>query len=352
MTLTVKTVGPQGYGIYEVEWHEGHPVLKPTTEQAHQVLCPGFVDVHIHGAFGIDFMSASSLDMLSLCSKLEAIGYEIFLPTTVTAPLQDVRAALDRLPRHPMIGGFHLEGPFISRKHPGAQPPEHILDPTSASEEWREVLEDSRLRLVTMAPEIDGALDLVRYLTERGVVVSFGHTDATYEQALRGHEAGGSHTTHTYNAMRGLHHREGGTVGFALLTDAVTCELIYDRKHVSRPAAEILLKSKPAGGVVAVSDSTKATGLPTGETVEMWGHRCVTAPGEVRLESNGALAGSAITLLDAFQNMATDFGAEAAIRACSLNPRRALRLHSPPSVNLLFNERFELVERFVSKDSA
>lgn len=339
-----QAVGPQGFGNYSVEWAGVNPHLTRTDEVADHILCPGFIDIHIHGAFGIDFMSASSSQMESLCDKLSEIGYEIFLPTTVTASLSDVKGALSHLPNHAMIGGFHLEGPFISKKHPGAQPIEHIVDPFSAQEEWREVLEDRRLKVITLAPEIPGALDLACFLTQQGVIVSMGHTDATYEESAKGFNAGVSHTTHTYNAMRGLHHREAGAVGFALASDAIACELIYDRHHVSKAAASLLFKNKPAGGVIAVSDSTLATGMPSGEKISMWGHECVTSAGEVRLASNGALAGSAITLYDAFRNIAEDFGVESAIRTCSLNPRQALRLQRSPSKYLIMNLKFELVE--------
>jgi N-acetylglucosamine-6-phosphate deacetylase len=175
-----------------------------------------------------------------------------------------------------------------------------------------------------MAPELPHALELASRLMERGVIVSMGHTNATYEEARRGFEFGAAHTTHTFNAMRGLHHREAGILGYALATDALRCELIYDRLHVSREAAGLLFKCKPEDRVIAVSDSTLATGLPPGQTVTMWGHECVIGKKQVRLASNGALAGSAITLLDAFRNLHEDFGAEKAIRACCLNPRAAL----------------------------
>ena len=128
------------------------------------------------------------------------------------------------------------------------------------------------------------------------------------------------------------------------MNDAVRCELIYDRRHVSREAAEVLLRSKPAGGLIAVSDSSMATGMAPGRKLTMWGHECVTAQGEVRLAENGALAGSAITLLDAFRNLAEDFGAEVAIRACCLNPRQALRMTSAPGRWLVLDGRYEIVE--------
>ncbi|HXH61663.1 MAG TPA: amidohydrolase family protein [Fimbriimonadaceae bacterium] len=345
MSEVYRALGPGGFDSYGVEWIDGQPRFTRSSELGELLLAPGLVDIHVHGGFGIDFMSSGKEEMSTLCDKFAGCGYELFLPTTVTASIGDVKQALSNIPDHPLVGGFHLEGPFISPLHPGAQPPESILDPESALDDWRTVLEDARLKVVTMAPEIPGALDLARFLSNRGVVVSMGHTDATYEQAKKGYEAGALHTTHTYNAMRGLHHREAGTVGYALLNDAIRCELIYDRKHVSKEAGEILLRSKPAGGVIGISDGTKATGAAPGTEVDMWGHACVTGDHEVRLKSNGALAGSAVTLLDVFRNMAEDFGPEAAIRACTINPRQALRLHEPPQTYLLFDHRYDIVER-------
>jgi N-acetylglucosamine-6-phosphate deacetylase len=339
---TYLALGPAGFGAYDVSFDSGAARFSLSDAPTELTLIPGFVDIHIHGAFGIDFMSASKDQMLLLCDQLAKIGYESFLPTTVTASLGDVRRALGNLPDHPMIGGFHLEGPFISPKHPGAQPQDKILDPTNAQEEWREVLEDERLKVVTLAPEVPGALELARYLHSRGVVVSIGHTDATFAESRAGYEAGVQHTTHTFNAMRGLHHREAGTVGYALTNDALRCELIYDRHHVSRDAAELLFKCKPAGGVIAVSDSTMATGMAAGEKLAMWGLEVVTSPGEVRLASNGALAGSAITLLDAFRNLHADFGPEAAVRACCLNPRQALRMPGEPRTWVALDTRLDI----------
>ena len=316
-------LGPEGFGVYEVDFSVNPPSFLRVSRPPKGLLVPGFVDIHIHGAFGLQFMSGSREDMKELCRKLEAVGYEGFLPTTITASCSDVAQGLATLPEDPMILGFHLEGPFISRDFPGAQPQSFIASPPSSSE-WDPILNDSRLRVVTLAPELPGALELTSRLMKRGVIVSMGHTNATFEEARRGFEFGASHATHTFNAMRGFHHREAGMAGYALTNDALACELIYDRLHVSPEAAKLLVKSKPADKVIAVSDSTLATGLPAGQTVRMWGLDCVIGKKQVRLASNGVLAGSAITLLDAFRNLHEEFGAEIAIRACCLNPRKAL----------------------------
>ncbi len=284
---------------------------------------PGFVDVHIHGAFGIDFMTSSKLRVMELSDRLQAEGYRGYLPTTVTASLDDVKRALDNLPDHPIVWGFHLEGPFISRTYPGAQPQAHIRDFAGAEKGWMDVLEDPRLKYITLAPEIPGGNELVQFLSSRGVIVSLGHTNATYGECMAAYSSGARHTTHTYNAMRPLHHREPGTVGFALAEQDVVCELIYDRLHVSPPAAKILIQAKASNKLIAISDATMAAGMDSGQTLTMWGLECIIGNKEVRLK-DGTLAGSGVTLVDVFNNLCEDFGAEVAIRACCITPAEVL----------------------------
>lgn len=324
MKYVADFLGPSGFGAYEIDWSTPEPTFERVNKRPDLLLVPGFVDVHCHGAFGIDFMTASSADLTTLCARLGEHGYESFLPTTVTASCEAVLTAVEQLPDDPMIGGFHLEGPFISPEFPGAQPPAAIANAPMLASEWDEVFHHPKLRVVTLAPEIPGALDLILKLANRGVRVGMGHTNATYDEARRAYEFGATHATHAFNAMRPFHHREAGVLGYMLDNPAMPAELIYDRLHVSRNAASLLLNTRGESELVAVSDSTMATGMPDGARLEMWGHACVTDSGSVRLESNGALAGSAITLLDAFRNLAEDFGPEVAVRACCLNPRHLL----------------------------
>lgn len=340
MTRRVLALGPTGFGPHEFDPTTG--ALTACEGNATNLFIPGFVDVHFHGAFGIDFMSASPEEMLRLCGQLEGQGYDAVLPTTVTASVMAVQRALSALPTHPLVPGFHLEGPFISPKYPGAQPQDAILDPPSGASEWDIVLDDPRLRLITLAPERPGAPALIERLYRRGVRVSMGHTDATYAEAQAGVEAGVRHATHTFNAMRPLHHREPGTVGLALSDDRVTCELIYDRLHVQNGAADVLFRCKGPDGVIAISDSTMASGLPAGQVLKMWGLDCVVGAGQVRL-TDGTLAGSAITLYDAFRNLYEDFGPELAIRACCLNPARILGRDVKTWVEL--DDQLRVVER-------
>lgn len=341
MSKRVSYLGSEGFGAYEVDL--ARRSFRRVQGRTDTLLVPGFVDIHTHGAFGIDFMSATSDEMQALCGQLRNIGYEGFLPTTVTASIPDITRALDVLPEDPMILGFHLEGPFVSLKYPGAQPKSYILDPPIGPSEWDAILDDPRLKVITLAPELPGALELIERLVNRGVKVSMGHTDATYAQADLAYRVGADHTTHTFNAMRPLHHREAGMVGYSLGNDEIFSELIYDRLHVKRESAEILFRCKPAGRVIAVSDSTMAAGMAPGQSISMWGLECLVGDHEVRL-TDGTLAGSGITLLDAFQNLCSDFGPETGIRACCLNPRAAINYGCPPKLYVEFDRDLEIVD--------
>jgi len=326
-----QTVGPAGFGVHAFD--EGTWELIPHDGTSEDILAPGFVDIHIHGSFGIDFMSASMPEVVRWADELAKFGYEYFYPTTVSASLPDVQRALAILPEHPMIPGFHLEGPFLSPKYPGAQPPEAIVPIPSADSPWWEVLNDPRLRVITLAPELDGATDLITRLAGRGVAVSMGHTNADASQTHLAVVAGARHATHTFNAMRPLHHREPGVLGVALGDPGLLCELIYDRIHVHPGAARVLFAAKGLNGVIAVSDATMAAGMAPGSEIVMWGLGCTVGEKQVRLH-DGTLAGSGITLFDAFQNLLADFGPEKAIRATSLTPRQSMGLPEPNLYNV------------------
>ncbi len=346
--IVALTPGEDGLDLIRFDTNTGE-MTDIKSGEPEGVLVPGFIDIHFHGAFGIDFMTATKEQMSVLCAKLGEEGYEGFLPTTVTAPAQDVKKALGNLPANAMVLGFHLEGPFISPEYPGAQPQKYIVDPPTGSSEWDEILNDRRLRIVTLAPERPGALDLIKRLTQQKVIASMGHTDATYEQAEAAHEAGMMHSTHTYNAMRGLHHREAGAVGAAMTLTPFFAELIYDRIHVSPEAAMLLIQARLVDGqVVAVSDSTMASGMAPGTKLKMWGLDCVVGEGDVRLADGGNLAGSAVTLRQVFENLTEDFGVDVAADLCCYAPREALRIKGHPRRwNLVDEETGELLKTFL-----
>lgn len=293
-----------------------------TSAQSERYLVPGLVDAHCHGVGGLDVMDGKAAE---IAEKLRAVGVEYLCPTTVTTPWEELRFALQAC--DPAVQGFagvHLEGPFVNPAMAGAQPKEHIAPPSARTleEELGDLL--SRVKIVTLAPELDGAQEVIGFLRGRGIAVSAGHTDATFE-TLRARRI--SRMTHFYNAMRPFHHREPGCVGYGLLGDP-ELELIYDGIHVSAQAVDLLLQSRGLDGLVAVSDGTSLSGLPDGTVANLWGHRVTKRDGAVRLD-DGTLAGSAATLADVFRRIWEDFGPEVAVRSASDNPRRSLGLPEP-----------------------
>ena len=281
---------------------------------------------------------------------LASHGTTAYLATTVTAsPIATIQAveSLGKLIPQETGGarilGLHLEGPFISDKKRGVHPPEHIRPPSIRIFDELVKMSNQQVKLITVAPENPGGLEFIRHVRSKGIVVSLGHSNATCEVVKQAIDAGASNATHTFNAMRGFHHREAGIAGYALINDSIECELIYDRLHVSKEAVRLLCKAKPNDKLFCVSDSTEATGMAQGHKFMMWGHECVTGKNEVRLVSNGALAGSAVTLLDSFRMLCEDFGEETAIRLCSINPRKAMGMSVFPKVFVELDRKREVV---------
>ena len=289
-------------------------------------ILPGFVDVHVHGWGGHDAMrSAASLD--GMARALLHRGVTSFLPTAVTAPLDDLRAFADRvrawMPGAPEDGsaplGFNLEGPFVSPQRVGAQNPAFVRAAAEIAFADLEPLVDG-FRLTTIAPETPGAIELIRWLTERGVVASLGHSVATAAEAHAGYEAGARSTTHLFNAMSGIHQHTPGLAAVALSRDDVYTELIADGHHVDRELWPLILRTKPADRLVFVSDGIDLAGTPQergslgGLEVQVQGDRCT-------LVSNGALAGSVIALDTSVRNLAL-FGLDMprVAAAASANP--------------------------------
>jgi len=272
-------------------------------------IMPGFVDVHVHGWGGHDAMrSASSLD--GMARALLRRGVTSFLPTAVTAPMEALVAFAGRvhawMPGAPGDGsaplGFNLEGPFISPQRTGAQNPAFVQTAAQAALEALEPLLGS-WRVTTIAPETPGAIELIRWLTERGVVASLGHSVATAAEAQAGYDAGARSTTHLFNAMSGVHQHAPGLAAVALSRDDVYTELVADGHHVDRVLWPLVLRTKPWDRLLLVSDGIELAGTPQdhgslgGLDVEVRGDRCT-------LVSSGALAGSVIAIDTSVRNLA------------------------------------------------
>ncbi len=292
---------------------------------------PGFLDVHIHGAAGHDFMEGDQQSLAAVARHLAQYGVAGFLPSTVTASPAKTRRACELVAGFQQVDGaevlgIHLEGPYINESKKGAQYGGEIrradLDELAV---LHEMLGD-QLRLVTLAPEVPGGLQAVDWLAERGITTSVGHSDASFEETMAGFARGVTHVTHTFNGMRGLHHRDPGVVGAALAASTVFAEIIADGVHVHPGAIQVLLRAKGVDWVVLVTDAVQAQGLSDGQYI-LGDQPIFVKNGEARLEA-GNLAGSTLNMLQAVRNM-VDFGLvslKEAVQMASLNAARTLGL--------------------------
>jgi N-acetylglucosamine-6-phosphate deacetylase len=305
----------------------------PARDLGGAVLAPGFVDVHVHGAAGAEFLDADAGQRAAILRTHARGGTTALLATTVTASRERLRSAVDALAAAEPVAdgaavlGIHLEGPYLCDRHRGAQDPEHLRAPDL--DELDALLGAGPVRLVTLAPELPGALAAIERLAGAGVVASVGHTDATYAQAMAAFDAGATHATHLFNGMRAFHHREPGVIGAALERDDVTCELICDGLHVDPAAIRLVHRVKGAGRSVLVTDAMSAAGLGDGD------YRIGALPVRVRdgraeLPDSGTLAGSTLTMGAAVRNAVRLAGLalEDALRMASATPARVLGLEA------------------------
>jgi N-acetylglucosamine-6-phosphate deacetylase len=308
-------------------------------------LAPGFVDIHIHGAGGHDVMEADPKALARVEETIARYGTTSYVATTVTASPEDTCRSLEALarsarrPRAPgdsarpaaELLGIHFEGPFISPARRGVHPPEWIA---SASRElFGQLLAAAggAARILTLAPEMPGALDLVDRALENGMVAALGHTNATYEEAIAAIERGARHAVHVFNAMRPFSHRETGVLGAVLTRPEVTAEVIADGVHVDAPALQLLLAAKGTERVILVSDATAATGMPDGNY--RLGTFEVTVSGGICRDAEGRLAGSTLTLDRAVRRMAAlGVPLAEALRMATLNPARRLGIEARKGV--------------------
>jgi N-acetylglucosamine-6-phosphate deacetylase len=291
-------------------------------------LAPAFFDVHIHGAMGHDVMEATSAALDAMGSFLAAHGTGSFLATTVTAPLDATLRSLSGLAKllaqPPVEGraqpiGIHLEGPFLSHAKRGVQPAEYLLTPDTATFDRLFEAAEGRIRLMTLAPELPGAIELTAHATARGVRVSLGHSNATAAETHAAINAGAVSATHTFNAMRPLDHREPGILGTVLTNDSLFAELICDGIHVAPEMVKLWWRAKGPERAILVTDAISAAGMPDGEY--LLGNFAVQVANG-RAMANGVLAGSVLTLDRALTNFMefTSAPLEQALRLLTVNP--------------------------------
>lgn len=298
-------------------------------------LIPGLIDMHIHGANGFDTMDASYDSLNEISKYLAKNGVGAFLPTTVTSEWNKIINALknvkDTIPKGvegASILGSYVEGPYICAKHKGAHPEEFIRK--LSIHELQELINASEntIRVVTIAPEIEGALDAIRFLKENNINVSMGHTDALGEEVRSATNAGANIAVHVFNAMRGIHHREPGSAGAFMILDEVYTELIADGIHVHPDIIKMILRCKGPDKTCLITDCMMAGGLSDGEY--MLGELKVIVKDSICRISNGSLAGSTLRLIDGVKNLIKFTGINPldAVHSASLVPAKILEIDS------------------------
>jgi len=331
--LSIRNGQIEHIGEYDspLPFQHGKIVHLPSTYK----VIPGRIDVHIHGANGVDVMDATHDALETMATSLPKEGTTSFLATTMTQSTKAIEDAVSNVASYikkkknvPQadILGIHLEGPFLNPEKTGAQPSEHLLDPSiSLFDHWQRVA-DGWIKLVTVAPELRGGLELIRHLQNNGVVASIGHTNATNEEVTKAIQAGATHVTHLFNGMRGLHHRDPGTAGTALLRDELKVEVIADGIHVHPEMLNLTYQVKSSDKIILITDSMRAKCLRNG-TYELGGQTVSVQDGEARL-FDGTLAGSVLTMNDAVLNMMkyTECTLEESIVMSSVNPAKQLGL--------------------------
>jgi N-acetylglucosamine-6-phosphate deacetylase len=312
----------------------------PALDLRGQWVLPGFVDLHLHGGGGTSFTEGTSDEARRAAAFHRSQGSTSMLASLVTAPLAELEtrlAMLAVLADDGLIEGLHLEGPFLSPVRCGAQDPRYMLAPDVAVFERLRAAARGHLRLITLAPELPGAVRVIEAATRSGVTVAVGHTDATAEVTMAAIDAGATHATHLFNGMRPLHHREPGAAGALLDRDEVTCEVIADGVHLNDIAVRLAARVKGPGKLVLVSDAMAAAGMPDGR-YRLGSMRVIVAGGVARLPADagdgaeadrmpgaGPIAGSTATLADVVRHaIAAGLPVPDVAAAASTTPARVL----------------------------
>ena len=305
------------------DWVQEVPDEAHVIDYSDATVAPGLVDTHIHGFGGVDVMDNNIEGTLSTMSVgLLSTGVTSFLPTTLTSSFDQLLAVTKNLGERyqeaqgAKIRGIYFEGPYFTEKYKGAQNPAYMKDPSL--EEFAIWQEASRgmINKIALAPERETAPDFIRAVTDQGVTVALGHSNATFDEAARAVEAGASVWVHAYNGMRGLTHRELGMVGAMYELPHTTAELICDGHHVHPKACEILLKQKGYENVALITDCMTAGGQPDGDYM-LGEFPVVVENGTARLKESGNLAGSILQLKDGVKNV-VDWGIANAHQAITM----------------------------------
>lgn len=296
------------------------------------IVMPGFIDMHIHGSAGFDMMDATEEALRGMSRSLVKEGTTSYLPTTITQRVDAIEAALENVngfvnnADEAEVLGIHVEGPYISTKWAGAQPIEHISEPSIEQFlKWQQ-LSGNRIKQVTVAPEIVGGFEFVQAMSEEGIISSIGHSDASSDEVEKAVQLGAKQATHLYNQMRPFHHRDTGVVGSVLLDDLMKVEIIVDYIHSHMKAVNLAYRLKGAEGIILITDAMRAKGLEYGE-YDLGGQTVYVTEKGAHL-SSGALAGSILTMDQAVRNMKQTTGCslQELVSMSSTNAAKQLKL--------------------------
>ncbi|NEW07370.1 N-acetylglucosamine-6-phosphate deacetylase [Paenibacillus sp. SYP-B3998] len=319
-----------------------------------QLLIPGMIDVHIHGANGFDMMDGSEASIQEVSRACAATGCTSFLVTSVSSTMEDLLAMIRSVKRvvgHEVgarIVGLHLEGPYLNPKRKGMQNEKFLRHPNF--EEMKAIFEeaDGLIKMVTIAPELPGGMELISFLKEKGVIIAVAHSDATYEEAKQAFEAGASHVTHCFNGMRPIHHRDPGLVVAAFEEEHVSLQAIVDGIHLHPAIIRMMHRLKGPEGMVLITDALQAMGLGDGSYV-FGGHHVTVAEGVARLE-DGTLASSTVKMNEALRlTIETGISLNDAVQMASATPARLLELDTTGRIStgfdadlVLLNDQFQV----------
>jgi len=313
------------------------PIGARSSDFGDVLIAPGYFDLHIHGNAGFDVMDDTADALPAIELLLAKHGVTSYFPTTVTAPEDVTLRALDRLgdvienagradrEGRAVAAGIHLEGPFISHARRGVHPPDNLIKPTLAMFDKFWQAARGRIRMMTIAPELEGALEVISEAARRGVCVSLGHSDADFAATERGIAAGARHATHTFNAMRPLDHRNPGILGAVLTDGRVSADIIADGVHIDPAIVKLFANAKGLENTVLITDAISATGMPDGRyrlgsfEVDVRDGKCM---------AGGKLAGSVLTMDRAVRNLAgfAKWKLPAAVAAATQNPARVAQI--------------------------
>lgn len=325
-------------------------------------LAPGFIDMHIHGISGFDAMDKNYNSINSMSKSLLKHGVTSFVPTTMTVDIESIKNSVENISKAMIkgveganIAGIHIEGPFISPEMVGAQDPKYVRKPSKKDFEYIVGPYSNNIKTVTIAPEVDGAVEFIKYIASLGINASCGHTNGKYDDLVCGIKAGISHATHLYNAMRGFHHREPGIVG-GIFDTGITTEIIADGIHSHFAAVRCAYRLKGPDKLALITDAMMACDMKDGNYT-LGGQKVYVKDGAARI-AGGQLAGSTLTLDKAVKNVINNCAVNItdAVKMASSTPARILKIDNEKGYIkvgydadiVIFDDNINIIKTFVS----